>query len=352
MTLWTALAAIAALLVAFAAGVVVGVTVDDDDSGDRDAVRLTLEDGALSVEGLGALDLGSLGALGDLGELLRERFEGLEGELQRRGGAVLGVTVEEGDGGVAVAHVTPGGPAEDAGVRPGDVIRRVDGRRVETIEALREALSALPADLDAYELELQRGDRTLIVEVERRGFVAVAPDGLLGRLFGDGDGDGDGEARRERERLLEDLRRDAQSRLQPRPGDRFELPSPRELTPQAPGVTPEQLERRLERLRVELGGALRAALAEALEPLRRAEQPQTLAVPAPLESERLLIDSAVFFGRVAQLDGDSIVLTGSLGPVTLAITPETQFPAGRPALGDLVTSIASGRVASVIAVVG
>jgi hypothetical protein len=99
-------------------------------------------------------------------------------------------------------------------------------------------------------------------------------------------------------------------------------------------------------------GALRAALAEALDPLRRAEQPPTLAAPAPLESERLLIDSAVFFGRVAQLDGDSIVLTGSLGPVTLAITPETQFPAGRPALGDLVTSIASGFVASVIAVVG
>jgi hypothetical protein len=60
----------------------------------------------------------------------------------------------------------------------------------------------------------------------------------------------------------------------------------------------------------------------------------------------------VFFGRVAEIVADSIVLTSSLGPVTLAITPETEFPAGRPAVGDLVTAISSAFVASAIIDVG
>lgn len=377
MALWTALAASAGLLVAFAAGVVVGVAVDDEDEvRDRDGLRLTLSDGALSVEGLddldlgdldlGELDLGALGALGDLGDLdelgerLRERLEGLEGDLPRQGGAVLGVTVEEGDGGVAVERVTPGGPAEDAGVRTGDVIRRVDGQRVETIEELRDALRALPADLEAYELELRRGDRTRTVDVERRGFVAADAGGVLGRLFGDSAPDLDRDVRPELERLFEGLRGDAAPRLQPRPGDRFEVPTPRGLTPQAPSVTPEQLERELERrfdrlggeLRGQLGEALREALAELAAAPRRTESPPVPAVPAPLQPERVAAEGEVFFGRVAEIGADSIVLTGSLGPVTLAITPETEFPAGRPAVGDLVTATSSAFFASAIITVG
>jgi hypothetical protein len=376
MALWTALAASAGLLVAFAAGVVVGVAVDDEDEvRDRDGLRLTLSDGTLSVEGLddldlgdldlGDLDLGALGALGGLGDLddldhlgerLRERLEGLEGDLPRQGGAVLGVTVEEGDGGVAVARVTPGGPAEDAGVRTGDVIRRVGGERVETIDELRDALRALPADLEAYELELRRGDRTRTVDVERRGFVAADAGGVLGRLFGDSAPGLDRDVRPGLDRLFEGLRRD----LQPRPGDRFEVPTPRGLTPQTPGVTPEQLERELERrfdqlggeLRGQLGEALREALAELVAAPRAAESPPVPAVPAPLQPERVTVEGEVFFGRVAEISADSIVLTGSLGPVTLAITPQTEFPAGRPALGDLVTAMSSAFVASAIITVG
>lgn len=43
--------------------------------------------------------------------------------------------------GVLVTSVAPGTPAADAGLRPGDVIQRVDGRTVRSVDGLREALS-------------------------------------------------------------------------------------------------------------------------------------------------------------------------------------------------------------------
>jgi predicted metalloprotease with PDZ domain len=45
------------------------------------------------------------------------------------------------DEGILVTSVAPGTPAADAGLRPGDVIQRVDGRTVGSVERLREALS-------------------------------------------------------------------------------------------------------------------------------------------------------------------------------------------------------------------
>ena len=43
-------------------------------------------------------------------------------------------------GGVSVGSVNPGGPAEAAGLRPGDVIRRVDSRPIGSMTTLRTTL--------------------------------------------------------------------------------------------------------------------------------------------------------------------------------------------------------------------
>jgi S1-C subfamily serine protease len=43
---------------------------------------------------------------------------------------------------VYVSSVTPGGPAAQAGVKPGDVITAVDGKETLTLDALGTALAA------------------------------------------------------------------------------------------------------------------------------------------------------------------------------------------------------------------
>jgi S1-C subfamily serine protease len=56
---------------------------------------------------------------------------------------------------VLVTGVQASGRAADAGLRRGDVIAEVDGRRVDSVEALRSAL--------------QHGDRPALLLVHRRG---------------------------------------------------------------------------------------------------------------------------------------------------------------------------------------
>ncbi|HET8759427.1 MAG TPA: PDZ domain-containing protein, partial [Nitrospiria bacterium] len=90
------------------------------------------------------------------------------------GGAKLNVTVAElgpeqkaelgVDHGVLVQDVKPGAAAR-AGVQPGDVILQVNGKRVESVSALRKGLDALAKGQPAA-LLIKRGDSTLFVAVE------------------------------------------------------------------------------------------------------------------------------------------------------------------------------------------
>jgi S1-C subfamily serine protease len=58
----------------------------------------------------------------------------------------LGITRRERDG-VAIASVRPGEPADQAGLRPGDVITQAQGQKVATGEALRKVIRKLrPGD--------------------------------------------------------------------------------------------------------------------------------------------------------------------------------------------------------------
>ncbi len=69
--------------------------------------------------------------------------------------------------GVVVDEVTPGGPAADAGIRSGDVIKEVNRKPVASVDDLQQAVR-------------NSGDRPALLLVEREGnnlFVAVPPRG-------------------------------------------------------------------------------------------------------------------------------------------------------------------------------
>ena len=67
--------------------------------------------------------------------------------------------------GLAVTDVDPNGAAAEAGIRPGDVIRQVDGTNVRSADDLR---SALKTDAARPALVLvQRGDHSIFVTVDR-----------------------------------------------------------------------------------------------------------------------------------------------------------------------------------------
>lgn len=102
----------------------------------------------------------------------REDWERLEageswGELQLNPLAnperpVIGIMMgyELRDGGVPVDQVTPRSPAAKAGVRPGDVIRSVDGSKVRGGRSLGMLLAKYAAG-DEVEIGLQRGRETM-----------------------------------------------------------------------------------------------------------------------------------------------------------------------------------------------
>jgi putative serine protease PepD len=83
--------------------------------------------------------------------------------------AYLGVVVETASGGVELREVRRGGPAADAGLRGGDVVRRIEGKRVTTADALRAAINARKPG-DSIEMVYSRdGERhTVSVNLGRR----------------------------------------------------------------------------------------------------------------------------------------------------------------------------------------
>jgi putative serine protease PepD len=74
---------------------------------------------------------------------------------------VLGVSVRDNEGGGAlIAEVVPGGAGEQAGLKSGDVITKLDDRRIDTSDALVAAVRA-KAPGDKVRLELSNGSRTV-----------------------------------------------------------------------------------------------------------------------------------------------------------------------------------------------
>jgi len=86
--------------------------------------------------------------------------QSLEGMMEQGPGRVIireparrqrmGLSVEEqaSGSGLSILDVTPGSPAQRAGVRKGDVLLAIDGRSLSTVDDVRNALTGEPKDLD------------------------------------------------------------------------------------------------------------------------------------------------------------------------------------------------------------
>ncbi len=95
---------------------------------------------------------------------------------QEEGGAWLGVMVHDGPGGVVITRVMPDSPADQAGLRRGDVIVSVDDTAIESAEQLVDVIgSYAPGDVvtivaawrgeeRSYEVEL--GERPMSFEMD------------------------------------------------------------------------------------------------------------------------------------------------------------------------------------------
>src|SRR5512133_3255732 len=68
-------------------------------------------------------------------------------------------------GGVTVGEVLSGSPAEQAGLQPGDVIRKFDGRDVKNFRALRTVVAEAPLDKQV-ELQIVRNGKPLTVKTQ------------------------------------------------------------------------------------------------------------------------------------------------------------------------------------------
>jgi 2-alkenal reductase len=68
------------------------------------------------------------------------------------------------DHGVYVTEVTPGSPAAEAGIQPGDIITAIDGEPIDQTHPFEEFLFEYGPG-DTAELTIQRGDEELQVEV-------------------------------------------------------------------------------------------------------------------------------------------------------------------------------------------
>ena len=86
-------------------------------------------------------------------------------------GVYLGVMMDAeatGKEGVAVSDVADGGPAQAAGIRPGDVILRIDGKPIADPAALRQALAGAK-DGQTVKIQIRRDDKTLEIPVKLKG---------------------------------------------------------------------------------------------------------------------------------------------------------------------------------------
>ncbi len=118
-------------------------------------------------------------------EIVRGVFESIvrTGTVDR---GFLGITMQEitpalaknfdlrGTKGVLIAEVQPGGPADEAGVRPGDIVMAVNGEATDDMSELRTKVAAIHPGHDAVLRVIRNGKtRDVTVKVGRRPTLAM-----------------------------------------------------------------------------------------------------------------------------------------------------------------------------------
>jgi len=90
--------------------------------------------------------------------------------------AVMGVTVDPSfpGPGVRLRAVTPGGPADGAGIQVGDVVRTIDGQAVDSADALRNHLGALGAGAEV-EVGLTRDGAPRTIRLRTASSTSIRP---------------------------------------------------------------------------------------------------------------------------------------------------------------------------------
>ena len=226
----------------------------------------------------------------------------------------LGLTVVQTSEGLTVVQVDPGSAAAEAGLEREDVILEVDGRPVETIDALRDALPR-------FDLTDHDGSRIVAVvdllvrrdgrELELQARFSLGPLRVIPTLPGGGPLPlATPELDQSTQRLLDELR-ELESFLD---SDEF-------------------LERFDERLRDQLEALVDEALASRLE--------RDDVEPAPTEPARFK-DLEVYRGVVEVSTDDLIVLGGSRGSIAFEVTAETEVVGAAPRVGGISMVAADG----------
>ncbi len=103
--------------------------------------------------------------------LVRKALDALEGDEGCRRGW-LGILLEDppGQKGVSVGGLAPGGPAEQSGLKAGDIIISIDGRTVGSIRDLQKTiLLSRVGDRVSLEVERNSGMITIPVTIGERG---------------------------------------------------------------------------------------------------------------------------------------------------------------------------------------
>lgn len=127
----------------------------------------------LAVQGLGAEPAVLPRTLGWLGVSIQEVGEALAEELAKRFGVEAGT-------GVLVMEALRGGPAEAAGIQPGDVIVGLDGRPIWKVRQLQQRVRALSVG-KIVEVAILRERKRLKVPVK----VGPMPEEAQAQLIGE-----------------------------------------------------------------------------------------------------------------------------------------------------------------------